>query len=119
MVDYGGHSEPSRGFPLTRPRGGAYTDDSLPAIEDTFILGGQPFIYTEQDWAQAPGVARRAYAETSSALAVYQTALQYRSGLVENGRLLTQEQIGFRVMEFLGGLTKLEPHVTTTRCAPN
>lgn len=79
------------------------------AAEDTFILGGQPYVYTEQEWSCFPEVARQAYRETLGAAYVYWLGM-HTGQLVENGVALTIPEMKARLLELVAGLYRLAPY---------
>lgn len=90
------------------------TEPAARAIEDTFVLADQSYVYTEQDWSQAPGAAAAAFQETRNVYWTYMGALLARTPVVEAGRNLDRSEVKARAIELVGGLFALAPHASIT-----
>ena len=85
-------------------------DDAGQAIEDSFILDGQPYIWTDQPWEDHPEAAVDAFMETRRAYTLYWAAM-HGTVVIENGVRVTYEEARARVMEFAAGMYWLMPYV--------
>ena len=90
-------------------------DRNAPAVEDTFILSGQPYVYTEQDWELAPGAANEAFVETRSKAFEYMGGLWSRRGVIEDDHFLSREELTARACQLVGGMYALLPYVDVAR----
>ena len=88
-------------------------DREARVIEDTFILGDQSYVYSEQDWSLSPGAADDAAFETRNAYWHYMGAMLAKAHVVEDGRQLGRPEMRHRVIELAGGLFALSPHVSS------
>ena len=86
-------------------------------IEDTFILDDQAYVYTDQNWRDAPGVADAAFKETRRAFWKYWGSLLTHRTVIEDGRPLPPTEVKDRVLELSGGLFALAPFVTADMLA--
>lgn len=103
----------SRGHRVPQGKEGRHTTDEERALdEDTFILAGQPYVYTEQDWTGHTRAANDAYNETRAAYFIYLFAHASRHTVIEDGASLTPDEVRRRAIEFAGGLARLRPFVT-------
>lgn len=85
---------------------------AAPAVEDTFVLSGQAYVLTEQDWASAPGAADAAMFETRNEYWKYMAGLLGNRVLHDGARRLGRQELEHRAMELAGGLFGLAPHAS-------
>lgn len=74
---------------------------------EIIFLGGNAFIYSDQNWDEFPGIAVDAYNETKSRLFLYWAHLCSGAPIFENGALIKTRAVFYRCLELANGISRL------------